>query len=101
MSVTNARFHCALAIRDRAAAPGLDIRVGIHTGEVELRGDDIGAISVNTAARVQAFAEPGSVYVSRTVVDLVAGSGLQFDDRGEHELKDVPGTWRLYAVRTR
>jgi class 3 adenylate cyclase len=91
-------IHCALAIRDRATELGLDIRVGIHTGEVELRGDDIGGISVNTAARVQARADAGAVYVSRTVVDLVAGSGLQFDDRGEHELKGIPGTWRLFVV---
>lgn len=92
-------IHCAQAMRDRAATLDLDIRVGIHTGEVELRGDDIGGIAVNTAARVQAHADPGAVYVSRTVVDLVAGSGLQFDDRGDHELKGVPGSWRLYAVR--
>src|SRR3954451_3566130 len=91
-------IRCAQAMCARVAALGLELRVGVHTGEVELRGDDIGGISVNTAARVQAHADPGSVYVSRTVVDLVAGSGLEFDDRGEHELKGVPGSWRLYAV---
>ncbi len=95
----------ARAIRcgiDTAAALrtlGLEIRVGLHTGEVELRGDDIGGIAVNTAARVQALANPREVLVSRTVVDLVAGSAIEFDDRGEHELKGVPGTWRLFAVR--
>ena len=70
----------------------------MHTGEVERRGDDIGGIGVHIAARVEAQAEPGEVRVSRTVTDLVAGSGLRFSDRGEHELKGVPGTWRLYAV---
>jgi class 3 adenylate cyclase len=93
-------IRCAQAIRDRAAALDLDIRVGIHTGEVELRGDDIGGIAVNTAQRVEAAADPGSIFVSHTVVDLVTGSGLQFDDRGEHALKGVPGSWRLYAVQT-
>jgi class 3 adenylate cyclase len=91
-------IRCALAIRDGVATIGLDIRVGIHTGEVELRGDDIGGIAVNIAARIEALAEAGSVQVSRTVVDLVAGSGLAFDDRGEHQLKGIPDSWRLYAV---
>ena len=93
-------IHCAEAMRDRVSALGIEIRVGIHTGEVEIRGDDIGGISVNTAARVQGLAEAGSVWVSRTVVDLVAGSGIQFHDRGEHQLKGVPGSWPLYAVHT-
>jgi class 3 adenylate cyclase len=74
------------------------VRLGLHTGEVEQRGDDIGGIAVHTAARVQALAGPGEVLVSRTVTDLVAGSGIDFEDRGEHELKGVPGTWRLYSV---
>jgi class 3 adenylate cyclase len=90
--------RCGVAIRDRVAEIGLEVRVGIHTGEVEVRGDDIGGVSVNTAARIQAIAEPGSVYVSRTVVDLVAGSELAFRDVGEHQLKGLPGTWRVYAV---
>lgn len=64
----------------------------------ELRDRDIGGIAVHTAARVQALAQPGEVVVSRTVVDLVAGSGIEFEDRGEHELKGVPGSWRLFAV---
>jgi class 3 adenylate cyclase len=65
---------------------------------VEIMGDDIGGIAVHIAARVGALASPGEVLVSRTVVDLVAGSGIEFDDRGEHELKGIPGNWRLFAV---
>ena len=78
---------------------GIEVRVGLHTGEVELRDADIGGISVNTAARVQALAAPGEVLVSRTVVDLVAGSGITFGSRGEHHLKGVPGSWTLCAVQ--
>jgi class 3 adenylate cyclase len=70
----------------------------VHTGEVERRGEDIGGLGVHIAARVEACAAPGEVVVSRTVTDLVAGSGLRFSDRGEHELKGVPGTWQLYTV---
>jgi class 3 adenylate cyclase len=77
---------------------GVEIRAGLHTGEVQLRDTDIGGIAVHTAARVQALAEPGEVLVSRTVVDLMAGSGIDFADRGEHELKGVPGAWRLFSV---
>ena len=77
---------------------GIEIRTGLHTGEVELRGDDVSGIAVHLAARVQAAANPGEVLVSRTVTDLVAGSGIQFADRGEHELKGIPGTWLLLAV---
>jgi class 3 adenylate cyclase len=77
---------------------GVEVRAGLHTGEVELRGDDIGGIAVHVGQRVCAFAEPGEVLVSRTVVDLVVGSGIEFAGRGEHELKGVPGTWRLFAV---
>ena len=91
-------IHCACAIREGVARLGIDVRVGIHTGEVELRGNDIGGIAVHIASRVQALADAGAIYVSRTVVDLVTGSGLEFDDCGEHELKGVPGSWRLYAV---
>jgi class 3 adenylate cyclase/esterase/lipase len=91
--------RCAGAIRDAARQIGFDVRIGIHTGEVEQRGEDIAGVAVITAARVQALAQPGEVLVSRTVVDLVAGSGIEFDDRGEHLLKGVPGTWRLFAVR--
>ena len=73
-------------------------RAGVHTGEVEVRGDDLGGIGVHIGARVAALAEAGEVLVSRTVRDLVTGSGLQFEDRGSHELKGVPEPWQLYAV---
>ncbi|HTD50952.1 MAG TPA: adenylate/guanylate cyclase domain-containing protein, partial [Acidimicrobiia bacterium] len=83
-----------------AATPALDlqIRAGLHTGEVELRGDDIGGIAVHIGARVSALAGPGEVLVSRTVTDLVAGSGIDFEDRGEYNLKGIPEPWRLFAV---
>ncbi|HUC38238.1 MAG TPA: adenylate/guanylate cyclase domain-containing protein [Acidimicrobiales bacterium] len=90
---------CALAVRDAATQLGLEIRVGVHTGEVELRGGDISGMAVHIAARVEALARPGEVLVSRTVVDLIVGSGTEFNDRGEHELKGVPGSWRLFAVK--
>ena len=93
-------IRCAVAIRESTRALGLDVRVGVHAGEVEIRGDDIGGISVHTAARVQALAQPAEILVTRTVTDLVAGSGIRFSDRGEHELKGVPGTWRLLAVQS-
>ena len=88
----------ATAIRDAIAALGLQIRAGLHTGECELMGDDVGGLAVHIGARVAATAQPGEIRVSRTVADLVAGSGLRFEDRGEHELKGVPGSWRLLAV---
>jgi class 3 adenylate cyclase len=91
-------IECGCAIRDGAHQLGMDVRVGLHTGEVELRGDDIGGLTVNVAARVTSLAVPGEVLVSRTVTDLVAGSLTRFEDRGEHELKGVPGSWKLYAV---
>ena len=89
---------CARAIVDGAALLGLDVRVGLHTGEIELRGDDIGGIAVHIGQRVSSLAGASEVLVSRTVVDLVAGSGLEFEDRGEHELKGVPGSWNLFTV---
>jgi class 3 adenylate cyclase len=92
-------IRCAMAIRDGVRHLGLQIRSGLHTGECELRGDDIGGIAVHTAARVSALAGPEEVLVSRTVVDLVAGSGLEFSDRGDHALKGVPGTWKLFSVK--
>jgi class 3 adenylate cyclase len=76
------------------------VRCGLHTGEIELREDDITGIAVHIGQRVSALAASGEILVSRTVTDLVAGSGLEFNDRGEHELKGVPGRWQLYAVRT-
>jgi class 3 adenylate cyclase len=93
-------IRCATTIRDRLRDLGLTVRAGLHTGEVELMGDKVGGIAVHTGARVSAQAGPGEVLVSRTVVDLVAGSGIIFEDRGEHRLKGVPGLWRLFAVTT-
>jgi class 3 adenylate cyclase/pimeloyl-ACP methyl ester carboxylesterase len=89
---------CTTAVRDAVRQLGLELRAGLHTGEVELRGDDVFGIAVHLAQRVSARAEPGEVLVSRTVVDLVVGSGIRFHDRGEHELKGVPGPWKLFAV---
>jgi class 3 adenylate cyclase len=91
-------IRCACAIRDAIRSLGIEVRAGLHTGEIELHGDDIGGIAVHIGQRVSALAGPGEVLVSRTVTDLVAGSGIEFMDRGEHELKGVPGVWRLYGV---
>ncbi|GAA4290143.1 adenylate/guanylate cyclase domain-containing protein [Mycobacterium paraffinicum] len=91
-------IRCAMAIRDALRSLGIEVRVGVHTGEVELRDDDISGIAVHIAARVAAAAAAGEVLVSRTVVDLVAGSGLGFAARGEHTLKGVAGEWQLFAV---
>lgn len=90
--------RCAQAIVDEVAALGIELRAGLHAGEVELRGQDIGGIAVHIGQRVCSLAGSGEVFVSRTITDLVAGSGLHFADRGEHELKGIPGAWRLYAV---
>jgi class 3 adenylate cyclase/DNA-binding SARP family transcriptional activator len=90
--------RCGCAIRDAAAQLGLEIRAGVHTGEVEVRGDDIGGMAVHIAARVESLAEPSEVLVSRTVVDLIVGSGIEAVDRGEQVLDGVPGTWRLFAA---
>jgi class 3 adenylate cyclase len=92
--------RCAQALCSSVQTLGVEVRAGVHTGEVELRGDDIAGIAVHIGQRVTAMAAPGEVLVSRTVVDLVAGSGLDFFDRGEHELKGVPDRWQLYAVAT-
>jgi class 3 adenylate cyclase len=91
-------IQCGFALRDALDTLGITIRVGLHTGEVELRGDDIGGIGVHVAARVLEQAEPGELLASAAVPLLVAGSGIEFEDRGEYELKGVPGDWRLYAV---
>jgi pimeloyl-ACP methyl ester carboxylesterase len=92
-------INCAVAIRDVVRSLGLEVRAGVHTGEIELSGgDDIAGVAVHIAARVASTAGPGEVLVSRTVVDLVVGSGLEFEDRGDYALKGVPGEWRLYAV---
>ena len=90
--------QCACAIRDAAAQLELPVRVGVHVGEVEVRDADIGGMTVHIAARIQALADSGEVLVSRTVVDLVAGSHIAFVDRGEHQLKGVPGSWQLFGV---
>jgi class 3 adenylate cyclase len=90
--------QCAGAIIAAVAPLGLRLRVGVHTGEVELIDRGFGGIGVHIGARVAALARPGEVLVSSTVKDLVAGSGLAFEDRGTHELKGVPDEWRLYAV---
>ncbi|OGO50991.1 MAG: hydrolase [Chloroflexi bacterium RBG_16_68_14] len=92
-------IRCACSIRERVRPLGLQIRTGLHTGECELMGDDVGGIAVHIAARVAAIAGPDEVLVSSTVKDLVAGSQLRFADRGAHRLKGVPDEWRLYAVQ--
>ena len=91
-------IRCAMAIRDAVQTLGIQVRAGLHTGEVELRSDDIGGIAVHIGARVSSLAGPDDVLVSSTLHDLVIGSGLEFDDRGLYELKGVPGDWRLFAV---
>jgi class 3 adenylate cyclase len=90
--------QCAAAIRDRLRPLGVSLRAGVHTGEIEVRGEDVGGIAVHIGARVAALAQPGEVMVSRTVTDLVAGSGLSFDDRGAHTLKGMPQEWQLFAL---
>jgi class 3 adenylate cyclase len=92
-------IRCAIAMGDALRPLGLEIRAGLHTGEVEVRGGDIAGIGVHIAARVLDAASPGDVVVSPAVPMLVAGSGFEFEDRGEHELKGVPGSWKLFAVR--
>jgi DNA-binding NarL/FixJ family response regulator len=91
-------IRCAVAIRDKIGALGIEVRIGLHSGEVELRGDDVGGIAVHIGARVTASASAGDIIVSSTVKDLVTGSGIGFLDRGGHILKGVPGRWRLFAV---
>jgi class 3 adenylate cyclase len=91
-------IRCAMAIRDAVQALGIEVRAGLHTGECEVRGDDIGGIAVHIGARVSALAGPNDVLVSSTLRDLVIGSGLQFEERGAHQLKGVPGEWHLSAV---
>ena len=90
--------RCACAIRDAVHALGLELRAGLHTGECEVAGSRVSGIAVHTGARIAAAAKPQEVLASATVKDLVAGSGIRFDDRGSHVLKGVPGDWRLFAV---
>ncbi len=92
-------ISCAQAIATRAHDVGLEIRAGLHSGEVELRGDDLSGIAVHIGARVAALAGPGEVLVTSTVRDLVNGSDIDFVDRGRHALKGVPGEWDVLAVR--
>ncbi|MCI0635726.1 MAG: adenylate/guanylate cyclase domain-containing protein [Actinobacteria bacterium] len=91
-------IRCAVGVTGSVRELGLEIRAGVHTGEVELVGDDVRGIAVHIGARVSALAGAGEVLVSRTVADLVAGSGIELVERGEHELKGVPGPWSLYSV---
>jgi class 3 adenylate cyclase len=90
--------QCAVAASEAVRPLGLELRAGVHTGECVQRGTDLGGIGVHIGARVASLAEPRQVLVSRTVTDLVAGSGLEFTDWGEHELKGVPGSWNLFSV---
>ena len=91
-------IKAAEAIRRSVKGLGLEVRAGLHTGECERRGQDVGGIAVHIGARVAAMAEPGEILVSGTVKDLVIGSGIGFEDRGTHTLKGVPGEWKLYAL---
>jgi class 3 adenylate cyclase len=91
-------IECALAIRDALKELNIDVRAGIHTGEIEVRGDGLAGLTVNIGARVSALAGAGEVFVSSTVKDIVSGSGLELAERGEHKLKGVPGTWHVFAV---
>lgn len=91
-------IRCATAIQERGFQLGVAIRAGVHTGEVEVRGTDVTGIAVHIVARVTALARVAEVLVSRTVTDLVAGSGIAFVDRGTHALKGVTGDWEIFAV---
>jgi class 3 adenylate cyclase len=91
-------IRCACAIAAAVPRMGLQIRAGVHTGECQLVGDQVGGIAVHAGARVMALAGAGEVLVSSTVKDLVAGSGIQFEDRGTHVLKGIPDEWRLFRV---
>lgn len=93
-------IQCATAICHAMLEIGLQVRAGIHSGECEVIGDDLGGIAVHIGARVAAIAGPGEVLVSRTVKDAVTGSDIEFETRGEHDLKGVPGRWELHAVVT-
>jgi class 3 adenylate cyclase len=91
-------IRCALALAEATPVLGVDLHLGLHTGECEVRGDDLGGLAVHIAARIGALAAPGEVLVSSTVKDLVSGSRIDFEDTGEHQLKGVPGTWKLYRA---
>jgi class 3 adenylate cyclase len=91
-------IRCSWAIRDALRRLEVEVRIGLHTGEIELRADDIGGIAVHIAQRIQALAEPGEVTASSTVKNLVGGSGIAFTDRGIHVLKGVPDEWRIFTA---
>ena len=91
--------RCALAIALAVRQLGIEVRAGVHTGECELMGDNVGGIAVHTGARIMAKADPGGVLVSGTVKDLVSGSGINFQDHGVHQLKGIPDEWRLFSAR--
>jgi class 3 adenylate cyclase len=95
---TGRALRCTAEILAGAKDLGLDLRAGLHTGEVEVRGDDIGGLAVTIAKRLCDIAEPGEVLAPHLVEAVVAGSGIEFVDRGDHKLKGVPGTWRLCAL---
>jgi len=92
-------IRCARELRETLRSHDIEIRAGLHTGEIELRGEDVGGIAVHIGARVAAMADTGELLVSGAVPPLMAGSGIEFDDRGAHTLKGVPGEWRLYSVK--
>jgi class 3 adenylate cyclase len=91
-------IECARAAGEALRTIGVEIRAGVHTGEIELSQGDVQGIAVHIGARISALAGAGEVFVSSTVKDLVAGSGIEFEDRGAHQLKGVPGEWRVFAV---
>ena len=91
-------IRCAVAIANEARAIGIEVRAGLHTGEVETAGAKVSGLAVHIGARVMSLAAAGEVLVSSTVKDLVAGSGINFEERGAHTLKGVPGEWRLFAA---
>jgi class 3 adenylate cyclase len=90
--------RCALAITEAVRPLGVEVRAGVHTGEVERLEEKVGGIAVNIGARISALAGPSEVLVSQTVRDIVIGSALEFEDRGSHELKGIPGEWRVFSV---
>ena len=91
-------LDCARAAREAVKRLGIDIRVGIHTGECELQGRALTGMAVHVAARIQGLAGPGDILVSSTVKEIVVGSDARFEDRGQHSLKGMPGEWRLFSL---
>jgi class 3 adenylate cyclase len=96
--VPSRALRCALTIGEAGTRIGLESRVGVHAGEVEVRGDDVSGLAVNIAARVCALAQPMEVLVTRTVRDILAGAGITFTDRGDHALKGIAEPWQLYKA---